>query len=291
MIGSNEVITNDKFLQDLKSDRETRFNAESLNNNDVSNKATIGIAPALSNEIEGLNEVEQGLLKDEYGKRLDKVINDVASATGVKIVSSNSSAGGWFSLAEDRKIIEPSKGVTIEYETKEQLEAFANLLGALAPDIQEGVYVAEYDENGADVEHAFTFDTVEKGQKVVDMLHTFKNDENDPNDNGLGDGFRYDTTTNTLYIGDLGNQNLDKINKLLDYAGQQGLTDYEPKRATISFPSNRTYAETLRGAWDKFQGSNISQGQKDSFNTLYEQAQERVRAQVEANSKNSVLSC
>ncbi len=55
MIGSNEVITNDKFLQDLKSDRETRFNAESLNNNDVSNKATIGIAPALSNEIEGLN--------------------------------------------------------------------------------------------------------------------------------------------------------------------------------------------------------------------------------------------
>ena len=238
-----------------------------------------------------LSDVEQGLLKDEYGKRLDKVINDVASATGVKIVSSNSSAGGWYSLAEDRKIIEPSKGVTIEYETKEQLEAFANLLGALAPDIQEGVYVAEYDENGADVEHAFTFDTVENGQKVVDMLHTFKNDENDPNDNGLGDGFRYDTTTNTLYIGDLGNQNLDKINKLLDYAGQQGLTDYEPKRATISFPSNRTYAETLRGAWDKFQGSNISQGQKDSFNTLYEQAQERVRAQVEANSKNSVLSC
>ncbi len=70
-----------------------------------------------------------------YGKKLDKVINDVANATGVKITSSNSSAGGWFGGDKSRNIIEPSKGVTVEYETKEQLEAFANLLGVLAPDI------------------------------------------------------------------------------------------------------------------------------------------------------------
>ncbi len=148
----------------------------------------------------------------------------------------------------------------------------------------------DYNKNGADVEHAFTFDTVEKGQKVVDMLHTFKNDENDPNDNGLGDGFRYDTTTNTLYIGDLGNQNLDKINKFLDYAGQQGLTGHEYKKANISFPSNSDYSETLRRVRDSFQRGAISQRQKDSFNTLYEQAQERLRTQAEANRMNSVLS-
>ncbi|MBP8762308.1 MAG: hypothetical protein KBH21_00480 [Acetoanaerobium sp.] len=247
-------------------------------------QGTIGIAPALSNEIEGLSDVEKGLLKDEYGKKLDKTINDIANATGVKIISSNNSAGGWFSGNKNRNIIEPSKGVTVEYETKEQLEAFANLLGALAPEIQEGVYVAEYDENGADVEYAFTFDTVENGQKVVDVLHTFKKDENDADDNGLGDGFRYDTTTNTLYIGDLGNQNTDKILKLLDYATENGLRKHEQARANISFPSNGDYSETLRRVRDTYNRDGLFQEQKDSFNTLYEQAQERLREQADANS-------
>ena len=149
----------------------------------------------------------------------------------------------------------------------------------------------DYNKNGADVEHAFTFDTVEKGQKVVDMLHTFKNDENDPNDNGLGDGFRYDTTTNTLYIGDLGNQNTDKILKLIDYATENGLRKHEQARANISFPSNGDYSETLRRVRDTYNRDGLFQEQKDSFNTLYEQAQERLSAQADANSKNSVLSC
>lgn len=88
---------------------------------------------------------------------------------------------------------------------------------------------------------------------------------------------RFDTTTNTLYFGDLGNQNLDKILKLLDYGGQQGLTENKKARANVSFPSNSDYDETLRRVRDTYNRDGLLQEQKESYNTLYEQAQEVAR--------------
>lgn len=55
--------------------------------------------------------------------------------------------------------------------------------------MQEGVYVAEYDSNGKDVEYEFTFNTNENAEIVINKLNDF----------GLGDGFSYDVVTKKLY--------------------------------------------------------------------------------------------
>lgn len=231
------------------------------------NRASIGIAPALSNEIDSVSEVNTGLKKNNYGKQLDEKIQQIAKATGVKVTINNPSAGGWYSQDKGKTIKEPSKRVDIEYETQEQLDAFSNLLGALSPDVQEGVYVAQYDTNGKDIEYSFIFDTNENAEIVINKLNDF----------GLGDGFSYDTKTKTLYIGDLGNNNLEKIKNLIIFAKNYGLEKYKGQRANIGFPSIGDYAETLRRVGDSLRGNQSTRGQKNSLDTLIRQAEERLK--------------
>jgi len=227
-------------------------------------KAGVGVAPALSTAINNISEVESALSKNNYGKDLVNTIKRAADALGVKILNNHSSAGGWYSSDISKTIKEASKRIEVKYKNKKQLNAFASFLGVLAPEMQEGVYVAEYTTKGKDVEHGFVFDSDKNAEIVIEKLNEF----------GLGDGFSYDTVTKTLYIGDLGNNNFDKIEKLYKFAINYGLKEHKSEKATISFPSSSSYGGSLQEYGNSLLPESEERGR--GFNTLYKEAQERL---------------
>ena len=67
-------------------------------------KAAVGVAPFLSNEIESVSDVEQGLLKENKGEQLVAISTANADALGVEVVTNHSSASGWYSGDKNKTI-------------------------------------------------------------------------------------------------------------------------------------------------------------------------------------------
>ena len=259
---AKEVLT-----RNLKKEKDTKKASIEIPLSYTSDNAAIGIAPTLKETIEHVDNTEASLRKKEYGKKLIKVINETAEALNIEILTNNSAAGGWWSQDLNKPIKEASKRLIVKYETQEQLDTFTAFLGALAPEIQEGVYVAKYHHNGEDIEYGFIFDSNENAEHAISKLRDF----------GLlgeEDGFSYDVVTKTLYIGDFDNKNVKSIEKFLNFVASNGLINYETRQANISFPSNQEYGKILEKNRNSVQAH--PRTNRDSFNSLYEQAQKRL---------------
>lgn len=75
-------------------------------------------------------------------------------------------------------------------------------------------------------------------------------------------------------IGDLGNQNLDKINNLHKFALDYGLQKRHSEKVNIGFPGTSTYGETLQRTRNTVHPKHESQ--RNSLNTLYKNAEKRL---------------
>ena len=235
--------------------------------------ANVGIAPAYERFINHLNEVGDALKKKDFGEKLQKTIKEAAEALNITIITNNPAAGGW--QINNKILKEGSYKLVVDYKNRDQLFAFANLIGSLAPEMQDGVYVSEYDDAGIDREYQFEFHTIEQADKAVDALKDF----------GLGDGFTFDTKTNKLYIGDLEDGNLEKIRKFINFAKQNGLKDAKEAQTNITFPQQGHYREALQGLRSSVLKNSTTK--RDGFNSLYQQAKERLAPKPKSKKKST----
>ena len=112
----------------------------------VSSKTRVNIAPFFDTRVETVQEAEQLRQAPEY-KAYKETLVQLAEQLGIPGIAVDDVIGGYKNEAGE-EIVEISNQITFENATLDQVEEYAAMIAALAPEVQEASIAAQYVNEG-----------------------------------------------------------------------------------------------------------------------------------------------
>ena len=118
----------------------------------VSSKTRVNIAPFFDTRVENVQEAEQLRQAPAY-KAYKKTLVQLAEQLGIPGIIIDDVIGGYKNEAGE-EIVEISNQITFENATLDQVEEYAAMIAALAPEVQEASIAAQYVNEGDETHNA-----------------------------------------------------------------------------------------------------------------------------------------
>ena len=118
----------------------------------VSSKTRVNIAPFFDTRVETVQEAEQLRQAPEY-KAYKETLVQLAEQLGIPGIAVDDVIGGYKNEAGE-EIVEISNQITFENATLDQVEEYAAMIAALAPEVQEASIAAQYVNEGDETHNA-----------------------------------------------------------------------------------------------------------------------------------------
>ena len=234
----------------------------------------IGVAPLRHQSIEDVNN--RKLFDNVKYERLKTNAKNVAEVLGLSIVEEHDVFGGW--NEEGRHSRETSYRVKVNSKDADKIEAYAALVGALAPEVQDAVMVVKKSnvKDSTGVEMSIPVRSKAKGQEFSEKLAEF----------GFP-GYSYDPKTKKFILA-IEHAQAESLEALLQFGIDNKLINekrIETEPIQVSFPGGDSYKQTyqkIRSQIERY----TKRG--DDLNVLLSEAERQI-ADREVNEKVKAL--
>ena len=234
----------------------------------------IGVAPLRHQSIQDVNN--RKLFDNVKYERLKTNAKNVAEILGLSIVEENDVFGGWNEEGQHSR--ETSYRVKINSKDADKIEAYAAIIGALAPEVQDAVMVVKKSnvKESTGVEMSIPVRSKAKGQEFSEKLAEF----------GFP-GYSYDPKTKKFILA-IEHSQADSLESLLQFGIDNKLINekrIETEPIQVSFPGGDSYKQTYQKV-----RSEIERYTKrgDDLNVLLSEAERQI-ADREVNEKVKAL--
>ena len=231
----------------------------------------VGVAPLRRMAIKSVNS-DKSFDNVKY-ERLKINAKNVADVLGLSIVEEHDVFGGWEEAGKQSR--ETSYRVKIPAKDKDKVEAYAALIGALAPEVQDSVMVVEplpkvkLDEATA-FEATINVRSKDKGQELADKITSF----------GFY-GYTYDPKKKQFILV-FDKENTPQFEALLDHASANKLI-YENKTEYVAAKSNFLGESDYQQTYEKIRREIGRYTERpDDLNLLLSEAERQI-AESKAN--------